>query len=238
MATILSEGKPVQGASIGILMLKTRFPRIPGDGGNLATWPFPVLCRVIEGASPGKVVRDHARGLVEKFAAAACELVADGADGIVTNCGFLILHQRDIAEACKVPVASSALLQLPWLARILPPGRRAGVVTVDAASLGPRHLECAGASADTPIEGIASDGELAQVLLENEARLDVDRAREETVDAARRLHERCPDLGAIVLECTNMPPYAADIARATGLPVYDFHSLVVWFATGLQPRRF
>ncbi|WP_038097871.1 aspartate/glutamate racemase family protein [Thioalkalivibrio sp. HK1] len=238
MAMVLGQGKAVQGASIGILMLKTRFPRILGDGGNLGTWPFPVIPRVIEGATPSGVVRGSARGLVDRFAAAACDLVADGADGIVTNCGFLILHQRRIAKACSVPVASSALLQLPWLERILPPGRRAGVVTVDAASLGPKHLECAGAHPDTPIEGIAADGELARVLLEDEMRLDVERARKEVVDAARCLHGRCPDLGAIVLECTNMPPYAADIAAATGLPVYDFHSLVIWFAAGLQPRRF
>lgn len=238
MAIVVSEGNPVQGASIGILMLKTRFPRILGDGGNLRTWPFPVLARVIEGASPSDVVRDDARGLVERFASAACEMVADGADGIVTNCGFLILHQRRIAKACAAPVASSALLQLPWLERILPPDRRAGVVTVDAASLGLRHLECAGARADTPIEGVASDGQFARTLLEDETRLDVERAREEVVDAARRLQRRCPDLGAIVLECTNMPPYAADIASATGLPVYDFHSLVIWFGAGLQPRRF
>ncbi|MBF2758991.1 MAG: aspartate/glutamate racemase family protein [Ectothiorhodospiraceae bacterium AqS1] len=238
MTIIVSRPKPVQGASIGILMLKTRFPRILGDGGNLGTWPFPVIPRVIEGAHPSDVVRHHAQGLVERFADAACDLVADGADGIVTNCGFLILHQMRIAKTCAAPVASSSLLQLPWLERILPPGRRAGVITVDAASLDKRHLECAGARLDTPIEGIASDGHLARVLLEDELRLDVERAKEEVVDAALRLQRRCPELGAIVLECTNMPPYAADIGQATGLPVYDFHSLVIWFAAGLQPKRF
>ena len=66
----------------------------------------------------------------------------------------------------------------------------------------------------------------------------MERAREDVVTAGRRLVERNPDVGAIVLECTNMPPYAADVSRATGLPVHDFHSFVCWFQAGLRPRTF
>ena len=47
-------GKSIYGAPLGILMLEARFPRIPGDMGNGATWPFPVLFRVVRGASPEK----------------------------------------------------------------------------------------------------------------------------------------------------------------------------------------
>ena len=45
-------------------------------------------------------------------------------------------------------------------------------------------------------------------------------------------------LGAIVLECTNMVPYAPDISVATGLPVYSIHTLVRWMHMGLCPPRF
>ena len=138
-------GKAVYGASVGILLLESRFPRIPGDGGNAETWPFPVLYRVVAGATPDKVVRAAAAGAVEDFVAAARELVALGADGITTNCGFLVLHQDRLARACGVPVAVSSLMQVPWVQVLLPPGRRVGVLTVDASSLTPRHLECAGA---------------------------------------------------------------------------------------------
>ena len=230
-------GKAIYGASVGMLLLETRFPRIPGDGGHAGTWPFPVLYRVVAGATPDRVVRDRS-GIVDAFAAAARELVAIGADGITTNCGFLVLHQDRLARECGVPVATSSLLQVPWVERLLPPGRRVGVVTVEAASLTASHLECAGARPDTPIEGTEGGEELTRVLLGDELDLDVDRAREDVVAAARRLVERHRDVGAIVLECTNMPPYAADVSRATGLPVYDFHSFVGWFQTGLRPRSF
>ena len=230
-------GKAVYGASVGMLLLETRFPRIPGDGGNAHTWPFPMLYRVVGGATPDRVVRDRG-DVVDDFIAAARELVAIGADGITTNCGFLVLYQDRLSMACGVPVAASSLLQVPWVERLLPPGRRAGIVTVEARSLTPRHLECAGARPDTPIEGTEGGAELTRVLLGDELELDVDRAREEVVAAGRRLVERNPDVGAIVLECTNMPPYAADLARATGLPVHDFHSFVCWFQAGLRPRAF
>ena len=230
-------GKAVYGASVGMLLLETRFPRIPGDGGNAATWPFPMLWRVVGGATPDRVVRDR-DGIVDEFIAAGRDLVAMGADGITTNCGFLVLYQDRLSMACGVPVAASSLLQVPWVERLLPPGRRVGVVTVEAASLTPRHLECAGARPDTPVEGTEGGAEFTRVLLGDELDLDVQRAREEVVAAARRLVERNRHVGAIVLECTNMPPYAADISRATGLPVYDFHSFVCWFQAGLRPRTF
>ena len=230
-------GKTVYGASVGILLLESRFPRIPGDGGNAGTWPFPMLYRVVGGATPDKVVRDRG-GIIDDFVSAARELVAVGADGITTNCGFLVLYQDKIARACGAPVAASSLLQVPWVERLLPPDRRVGVVTVEASSLTPRHLECAGARPDTPVEGTEGGAEFTRVLLGDELELDVDRAREDVIAAARRLVERNRDVGAIVLECTNMPPYAAEVSRATGLPVYDFYSLVCWFQAGLRPRRF
>ena len=236
--TVARGGKAVYGASVGILLLESRFPRIPGDGGNAGTWPFPMLYRVVGGATPDKVVRDRGGGIVEDFAAAARELVAIGADGITTNCGFLVLYQDRLAQACGVPVAASSLLQVPWVERLLPPGRRVGVVTVEAGSLTPRHLECAGARPDTPVEGTEGGAEFTRVLLGDELELDVDRAREDVIAAARRLVERNRDIGAIVLECTNMPPYAAEVSRAVGLPVYDFYSFICWFQAGLRPRSF
>ena len=121
-------GKSLYGARVGILMLETRFPRIPGDMGNAETWPFPVLYKVVPGASPRRVVCDQAAGLRDEFLAAAAELVRLGADGITTTCGFLSLFQNEIAEHVGVPVATSSLMQIPFIERVLPPGKRVGVL--------------------------------------------------------------------------------------------------------------
>src|SRR5881296_3233292 len=138
---IAQGGKAVYGARLGILMLEARFPRIPGDMGNATTWPFPVLYRVVRGASPEKVVLQGARGLLPDFIAAAKDLVSLGAEALTTNCGFLSLFQKEIAAATGVPVATSSLMQVPWVQATLPSGKRVGIVSVSAKSLTPAHLE-------------------------------------------------------------------------------------------------
>src|SRR5438552_7850947 len=148
-------GKTLYGASVGILMLEARFPRIPGDMGNGLTWPFPVLYKVVPGASPRRVVFEKAEGLLDGFLDAAAELVRLGADGITTTCGFLSLYQREISAHVGVPVATSSLMQIPLIERVLPPKKRVGVLTVSAASLTPEHLIAAGAGPNTPALGTA-----------------------------------------------------------------------------------
>jgi Asp/Glu/hydantoin racemase len=237
--SIATGGKAIYGAPLGVLMLEARFPRILGDMGNAGTWPFPVLYRVVSGASPEKVVLNGAAGLLPDFIGAAQELVRLGAEAITTNCGFLSLFQKELAEATGVPVATSSLMQVPWVQATLPPGKRVGLVTVSAATLTPQHLTAVGVPADTPVAGTEGGREFFRVLIKAEKDdMDIELAEQDVVDAARRLVAAQPEVGAIVLECTNMPPYAAAVQAATGLPVHDIYSMISWFQAGLRPRRF
>jgi len=232
-------GKSIYGAPLGILMLEARFPRIPGDMGNGETWPFPVLFRVVRGAALEKVVLLGAKGLLPDFIAAAQELVHLGAEAITTNCGFLSLFQRELAEAVQVPVATSSLMQVPWVQATLPPGKRVGVITVSKQSLTPAHLDAAGVPRDIPCVGTESGREFFRVLIRADHQdMDIDLATQDILDAGRALVAQHPDVGAIVLECTNMPPYAAALRDALGLPVYDIYSMITWFHAGIRPRRF
>jgi len=238
-ARIARGGKSIYGAPVGILMLETRFARIPGDVGNGGTWPFPVLYRVVRGATADRVVMQGGRGLLPDFIEAGRELIELGAEGIATSCGFLSLFQGELAAALGVPVATSALMQVPWVQATLPPGKRVGVVTVRAASLTPAHLAAAGAPADTPIMGTEGGQEFHRVLVEHASDdLDLALAEQDIVAAGEALVAAHPEVGAIVLECTNMPPYAAALSETLGLPVYDVVSLVSWLHAGLRPRRY
>ena len=235
---VMRGGQAVYGAALGILMLEARFARVPGDMGNATTWPFPVHYRVVSGATPARVVLHRAEGLLQPFLRAADELVALGVAAITTNCGFLSLFQQELAAHVGVPVATSALMQVPWVQATLPPGRRVGVVTISRGSLTPAHLAAAGAPADTPITGCDEGRELFPVLIAGKREdLDTQAAEQDVLDAARALVAAHPEVGAIVLECTNMPPYAAAVARATGLPVFDSVTLVHWLHNAVRPRR-
>jgi len=230
------------GFTVGILMLDTRFPRIPGDMGNAQTFPFPVRYHRVAGADPDLVVRRGAAGLLPAFVEGARALEREGVGAITTNCGFLVKYQRQLASAVSVPVFTSSLLIVPFVHRLLAPGRRVGIMTVNASTLTAEHRDGAGITADMPIAviGMETEKEFTRVMLGDEMELDVDAAREEHVRVARRLVAEHPDVGAIVLECTNMPPYAADIQRETGRPVFDIVSLVTMvhgaLAAGLPPR--
>lgn len=205
---------------LGVLMLDTRFPRLPGDIGCPETFAFPVRYAVVAGASPQRVVRERDPALLEPFVAAARRLIDEqGATAIATSCGFLVLWQRELQAALPVSVWTSSLLLLPCL-------QRPGVITIDAAALTPAHWRAAGADEATPVEGIAPGCALQRTLLDDLPELDAAAAEIEVVAAARRLLARAPQLTDIVLECTNLPPYADAVRRATGLPVHDITTLI------------
>jgi Asp/Glu/hydantoin racemase len=238
VSRIAHGGKALYGARLGILMLEARFPRIPGDMGNAGTWPFPVLYKVVRGASPKRVVTERAEGLLDTFLAAARELVELGADGITTNCGFLSLYQREIAAHVGVPVATSSLMQVPFIQSVLPPGKQVVVLTVSAASLSADHLRAAGVDPSIPVIGTDGGREFSRVLLGDEPTMDVAAAEQDILEAGDALIERHPNAGAVLLECTNMVPYARALRDRLRLPVYDIYSFATWFHAGLSPRDF
>lgn len=204
---------------LGILMLDTRFPRPVGDVGHRGSWTMPVEFDIVRGASPQRVVQQGDPALLQPFIDAGRGLVGRGAAAITTSCGFLVQFQAALQAALPVPVWTSGLLALPVL-------HRAGVITVDADALGAAHLQAAGADPKTPIEGLARGCSLQRTLLQDLPTLDTAAAEADVVAAALRLVQREPTLANLVLECTNMPPYAAAVQRATGRPVHHLMSFV------------
>lgn len=231
-------GKTIYGATLGILMLETQFPRIHGDIANAATWPFPIQYRIVRGATPDKVVRQDPRVMTEAFISAAKDLVDHGCDGLTTNCGFLALIQDEVSKAVPVPVATSSLMQIPMVNQMLPPGKRVGVLTISQNTLTADHLRAAGAPLDTPIVGTDNGRAFTKGILNDQPSIDFDACRLDLLDAANELIGKHDDIGAIVLECTNMTPYAADIRKLTRLPVFSIYTFVRWFHQGLMPDRF
>jgi len=231
-------GKTVYGARVGILMLDTKWPRPPGDTGNAHTWPFPVLYKVVKGASARVVIHEKGRGLGPAFLDAAAELVREGADGITTTGGFLAIFQKQLAEHVQVPVASSSLLQVPVVQRLLPPGKRVGVLSVHGDRITPEHWDAVGAPHDTPVMGTEGGREFTRVMLNDEIDLDYGLAEQDILEAGEQLLERHPEVGAIVTENHNMAPYAAALNRRLRVPIYTVYTLVTWFQAGLAPREF
>lgn len=208
---------------VGVLMLDTRFPRPPGDIGHPETFNrngMPVRYRVVQGASPQRIVQAADPAFLLPFVQAAVGLVAEGAGLITTSCGFLAAYQDTLAKAVHVPVVTSSLLQCQALAR-------PGILTFDAAALNAGILGAAGVPTGTPVQGVEPGCEFHRRILNNDTQLDLALAERNVVDAALRLVSAHPAVENIVLECTNMPPYRAAIAQATGRRVHDIETLLV-----------
>ncbi len=213
---------------LGILMLQTGFPRPVGDIGNPATWPMPVRYRIVDEATVDRVVTDGdlPGELLDAFLAAGHELAQAGAALLTTSCGFLAPWHARLSARLPVPIVTSSLEQVAPLQATLPVGRRVGVVTIDGRRLTAAHLNAVGADPDTPWLGLERGRELHRVILGDLPHLDRVAAACDLVDAGRELRRRAPDLGAVVLECTNLPPYRGKLAAALRLPVYDIVTLV------------
>src|SRR3546814_10097205 len=106
-----SDLRPTGTPTLGVLMLKTGFPRLPGDVGHPATWSCPTRYRVVEAATVASVVKSGPLPLplLMAFIEAGWALVEEGATLITTSCGFLVTAQKALAEALPVPVVTSSL---------------------------------------------------------------------------------------------------------------------------------
>jgi len=215
----------------GILVLDNHFPRIPGDAGNPATWPFPVELEVVSGANVENVVRRTQTSHLEgPFIEAARKLEARGVNLITTVCGFLILLQDTLQAAVSVPVLTSSLLQVPWISAYLGSRAKIAILTFERVSLTDAHLWAAGINPSRVVIAGMEGTPFHTTISEDLDVLDVERAREDHVRVALGLLAEHPEIEVFVLECANMPPYASAIREATGLPVYDITTLIGWAA--------
>jgi Asp/Glu/hydantoin racemase len=212
---------------IGILMLDTTFPRIKGDIGNPQTFSFPVVYQKVHGASVQRLVIEADPGLVHDFIAAGKILVAKGVNAIATSCGFLALFHRHLVEALPVPVFSSSLLQVHLAQALIRRNQKIGIITARRSSLTDAHLAGVGIQHyPTAIIGMEHAREFSAVFIGGKETLDQGQCHQEMQATAEQLLHEHPDVGIIVLECTNMPPFADTVRRATGLPVFDVVTMV------------
>jgi hypothetical protein len=211
---------------LGILQLENRPLTIPGALGDPAAFAYPIRGRIVPGARVDTVVGgDPALGAA--YVAGARALEAEGAAAIITNCGFTVLYQAAMSAAVRIPVAASSLLLLPLAAALVPPGRRIGLVTYDAARLTDRHLAAAGAATGDgrlAVAGIESTPSW-RALAEPGPEVTADSLAIDVLAAVRALRRAHPDVGLLLLECAAFCPVTGRVRAETGLPVLDFVSL-------------
>ena len=223
---------------LGILLLDTTFPRIPGDVGNERSYPFPVQIKKVRGATVQRVVYDADPTLRELFIDAARELESEGVAAITSSCGFLSPVQKDVAEAVNIPVFLSSLMQVPIVYAMTQ--RKVAIVTANSKSLTSIVCESAGITSNIPIEvvGMEDVSAFRNPILKDGANLDRKQIEDEIVVRAENLLQQHPKIGSFVFECHNLAPYAQAVQAATGKPVFDIIDFAGWVYNSIKKKTY
>jgi aspartate/glutamate racemase len=228
------------GYTIGMLCAEWNVPFVPGDLNNASTFDFPVRYLAVEGAVGAEVLSGDADKYGELFVSAAKQLEAEGVHAITGNCGYMAAYQDVVAAAVDVPVFMSSLLQAPMLLRMLGPQQRLAVLVANGAGISDGVLRGAGISDPSRllIQGLDHKPHFNEVILQEVGSLDEDRLRAEVVEAAVEAVRADPSLGAVLLECSDLPPYARSVHEATGLPVFDWAGFIRYVHDAITPRSY
>ena len=230
------------GQEIGILMLDTIFPRIPGDIGNAYSYNFPVRYKVVKGAEPDKIMGDEPDlNMLQLFIQAAQELEREGVKAITTSCGFLSPFQKELTKSVSIPVFTSALMLVPLIRAMLKKEKKIAIFTERAHNLNERHFNGVGWSAkDIPviIKGMKENAIFPSVFIGNSPGLESEILKQEMEEMARELMAEHPNTGAIVLECTNMGPFSANVQAIADVPVFGINNLFELIYYAVRPPRF
>jgi len=224
---MLRTGFNIYGIKTGILCLESYYSKLPGHIKNASTFEFPVRYKIVKGATPERIIELADMSLLEPFIEAARELEKEGIEAITTSCGFLCLFQKEIAEAVNIPVFTSSLIQVPMLSKMLGKHRKVGIITASKSLLTSKHFTAAGIDpSSVRVVGMDGKEEFNKIIIKRKTTvLNVDKLRDEVLAIVKELIEGPDDLGAIVLECTDLSPFIDDIRAITRLPIFDIVTL-------------
>ena len=228
--------KEISVPKIGILCWETgqvpmglrQLETLVGNSTNPASYGYPVRLHPVRGANVHTILENPDPGVLRTMIVDAQAMAAQGVKAITTSCGFNAIFQQPLAEAAGVPVFTSSLLQVPLVQRIHGLMSEICIVTANARALRPAHFSSAGITSTQGLHtvGLEQCPEWNRMFAEPDAEIDLAAIEQEVVGTALRALARHPGIRAFVLECTDLPPYAAAIRRHSGLPVFDFISMV------------
>ncbi|MEA3230298.1 MAG: aspartate/glutamate racemase family protein [Thermodesulfobacteriota bacterium] len=233
------QGQVSAGEAIGILLLDTCVPFIPGDVANATTYSFPVRFQKVEGFTVARAL-DKDTTVFDDLLIAAKSLVQQGVRAITGDCGFMGIHQRKLAQALDVPVFLSSLIQIPFISCLIGPDAKMGVITADSKSLNVDLLTAVEVSATSNIviAGLEDQPNFYRFAIEEIGVLDTEAVKTEIVSVARQLVADHRKVRAILLECSLIPPYGVAIQAAVNLPVFDYITMINFVFSAVVKQKY
>jgi hypothetical protein len=235
----VKNGQVSYGEAIGIILLENYAPFIPGDVANATTYDFPVRFQRVENFSVERIFR-HDMSLLDPVLEAGRALVREGVRAVTGDCGFMVIYQDELAARLEVPVFMSSLLQIPFLRRLIGPEEKIGVITANSGSLDELVLQKSGVESSAPllIKGLEGKEHFVSAVIEEQGLLDSQKIEQEVVSVAKEMTAQDPQVKIMLLECSMLPPYAAAVQEAVGLPVFDFVTMINYVFSAVVRQRY
>jgi hypothetical protein len=232
-------GQVSSGEAIGVLLLETAVPFIPGDVANATTYAFPVRFQKVKGYSVERALSKDP-SLYEDLREAARDMVQQGVRAVTGDCGFMGIHQKKLARELEVPVFLSSLLQIPFISALIGEDAKVGIITADSKSLNADLLAAVGVSDTTNlvIGGLEDHQQFYWFAIEETGSLDAEAVEKEVVDVARNMVAEHPQIRALLLECSLLPPYGAAVQDAVNLPVFDYITMINFVFSAVVKQRY
>lgn len=239
---MLYRAKPGQysyGEAIGILLLESAAPFIPGDVANASTYSFPVRFKKVPGLTVERIF-NHDFTLVDAVLDAASGLKTSGVRAITGDCGFMAIYQKHLTGALNIPVFMSSLLQVAFINNLLGETAKIGIITANAAALNSEVLKPCEAylPEKIAIRGLEERPHFRAAFIEEKGTLDSQAVEDEVLETARQLIKDESEVRALLLECSVLPPYGAALQQATGLPVFDYVTMINYVYSAVVKKRF
>jgi len=233
------QGQVSAGEAIGILLLDTCVPFIPGDVANATTYSFPVRFQKVEGFTVARAL-DKDPTVFDDLLIAAKSLVQQGVRAITGDCGFMGIHQRKLAQALDVPVFLSSLIQIAFISCLIGPDAKVGVITADSKSLNADLLAAVGISdaSNVIVAGLEDQPNFYRFAIEETGVLDTKAVEMEVVSVGRQMVADHRQVRAILLECSLIPPYSAAIQAAVNLPVFDYITMINFVFSAVVKQKY
>ncbi|NIB38052.1 hypothetical protein HBA55_00565 [Pseudomaricurvus alkylphenolicus] len=235
------QGRYIYGVAVGILILQTNTPMAPGNMSNASSFNFPVLFEGLGDIDPHLLVSEAPDPVViEKSIAAARRLQNQGVRTIVGNCGFFASCQQQIAAKLQVPFFSSSLMQVSQVANGLRPDQKVGIITANGAALraSPALQSCGLVDPSRAVIVGIEDTPPMQNVLTLKGHYSLQEMEQVLIDTALTMVHEHPEIGAFVLECSELSIHAHAIQDAVRLNVWDFTTLVSWMQAGCVRKPF
>ena len=224
------------GMGLGIILLNDAYPGFPGDVRNPSAFPYPIQYEIAEGVTNKTLVYDkNPAQCREAVIRAAKKLESLGCRAVAAECGYFAFFQKDVAEAVDIPVFMSSLLQVPFIQQVIGPAKKVGIICAQHQYLSEQHLMNVGIEPGSNYVIAGAQDEYGVSEFDNlwnpNKRPEVpeayyDKAEKQMVRCAREFVDKNQDIGAIMLECTGMQPFARAVQREVDLPVFSWGTLL------------